>query len=156
MSQNFKLVKIFNHKIIYITPGQTFFGVLKYTFFIILSSILNKQLIIHVHGNYLRKEYNSLSGFKRGVFYFLLSRFSKGILLSVSLKENLIPFIDESKIFIVKNNLLDVIKVTPTYFSETKVVLKNIPDGTVILTNPFPGAYAGMMVNPLQSKKENL
>jgi hypothetical protein len=64
--------------------------------------------------------------------------------------------IDESKIFIVKNNLLDVIKVTPTYFSETKVVLKNIPDGTVILTNPFPGAYAGMIVNPLQSQKENL
>ena len=46
----------------------------------------------------MRKEYNSLNGFKRGVFYFLLSRFTKGIVLSDSLKENLIPFIDESKI----------------------------------------------------------
>ena len=117
LSQNFKLVKIFNHKIIYITPGQTFFGVLKYTFFIILSSILNKQLIIHVHGNYLRKEYNSLSGFKRGVFYFLLSRFSKGIVLSDSLKENLIPFIDESKIFCLPNFAEDYL-----YKEEKKLV----------------------------------
>ena len=117
LSQNFKLVKIFNHKIIYITPGQTFFGVLKYTFFIILSSILNKQLIIHVHGNYLRKEYNSLNGFKRGVFYFLLSRFTKGIVLSDSLKENLIPFIDESKIFCLPNFAEDYL-----YKEEKKLV----------------------------------
>jgi len=117
LSQNFKLVKIFNHKIIYITPGQTFFGVLKYTFFIILSSILNKQLIIHVHGNYLRKEYNSLNGFKRGVFYFLLSRFTKGIVLSDSLKENLIPFIDESKIFCLPNFAQDYL-----YKEEKKLV----------------------------------
>ena len=117
LSQNFKLVKIFNHKIIYITPGQTCSLYLKYTFFIILSSILNKQLIIHVHGNYLRKEYNSLNGFKRGVFYFLLSRFTKGIVLSDSLKENLIPFIDESKIFCLPNFAQDYL-----YKEEKKLV----------------------------------
>ena len=36
--------------------------------------------------------------------------------------------LDENKIFIVRDNVLDVIEVTPTYFSETKVVLKNIPE----------------------------
>ena len=103
LSQNFKLVKIFSNKIIYITPGQTFYGILKYALFIILGSILKKQLIIHVHGNYLKQEYNSLRGLKRVVFYFLLSRFTKGIVLSNSLKDNLTPFINESKIFCVPN-----------------------------------------------------
>jgi hypothetical protein len=41
------------------------------------------------------------------------------------------------------------------YFSNTKVVLKDIPDGTIILSSPFPGAYVGMMVKPLQVKKES-
>ena len=103
LSQNFKLVKIFSNKIIYITPGQTFYGILKYALFIILGSILKKQLIIHVHGNYLKQEYNSLRGLKRVVFYFLLSRFTKGIVLSNSLKDNLTPFINERKIFCVPN-----------------------------------------------------
>ena len=64
--------------------------------------------------------------------------------------------LDENKIFIVRDNVLDVIEVTPTYFSETKEVLKNIPDKTIILSNPFPGAFVGMSVKPLQRKKENI
>jgi multidrug efflux pump subunit AcrA (membrane-fusion protein) len=63
--------------------------------------------------------------------------------------------LDENKIFIVRDNVLDIMEVTPTYFSETKVVLKNIPDKTIILSNPFPGAFVGMSVKPLQSQKEN-
>ncbi len=117
LSQNFKLVKIFSNKIIYITPGQTFYGILKYALFIILGSILKKQLIIHVHGDYLKQEYNSLRGFKRVVFYFLLSRFTKGIVLSNTLKENLIPFIDENKIYCLPNFAQDYL-----YKNEKKLV----------------------------------
>ena len=65
-------------------------------------------------------------------------------------------FLDENKIFIVRDNVLDIMEVTPTYFSETKVVLKNIPDKTIILSNPFPGAFVGMSVKPLQRLKENI
>ena len=115
--QSFKFIKIFNNRIIYITPGQTFYGVLKYAFFIILSSILKKELIIHVHGNYLRQEYNSLKGIQRCVFYFLVSRFTKGIVLSNSLKENLTPFIDKSKIFCLPNFAQDYL-----YEEEKKLV----------------------------------
>jgi len=64
--------------------------------------------------------------------------------------------LDENKIFIVRDNVLDIMEVTPTYFSETKVVLKNIPDKTIILSNPFPGAFVGMSVKPLQRLKENI
>ena len=101
--QSFNLIKIFNNRIIYITPGQTFYGILKYGFFIISGSVFRKELIIHVHGNHLGEEYKSLNGIKKYIFYCLVSRFSKGIVLSNSLKDNLTPFIDESKIFCLPN-----------------------------------------------------
>ncbi len=62
--------------------------------------------------------------------------------------------LDEEQIFIVRDSILDIIDVTPIYFSNSKVVLKNIPDGTVILSKPVPGAYARMLVKPLGTKKE--
>ena len=63
--------------------------------------------------------------------------------------------LDENKVFIVRDSVLDMIDVRPVYFSDTKVVLKEVPDGTIILSSPFPGAYVGMMVKPLQVQKES-
>lgn len=97
------IFKILKNKIIYITPGQTFYGILKYGFFIILGSIFRKELILHVHGNHLGEEYKSLNGIKKYIFYCLVSRFSKGIVLSDSLKHNLTPFIDQGSIFCLPN-----------------------------------------------------
>ncbi len=56
------------------------------------------------------------------------------------------------KIFIVRDSILDVIEVTPVYFSDKKVVLKGIPDKTVILSKSVPGAYAGMLIKVFQEK----
>lgn len=103
LSINTYFLKLFSSKIIYITPGQTFLGVMKYAFFIIISSILRKELIIHVHGNYLGQEYKTLRGIKKLAFHFLVSRFTKGIVLSDSLKQNLTPFIDQGSIFCLPN-----------------------------------------------------
>ena len=63
--------------------------------------------------------------------------------------------LDEEKIFVVKDSILDIIDVNAVYFSDAKVVLKNIPDGTIILSKPVPGSYAGMMVKTLKNKKDN-
>ena len=46
------LYKVFSNHNIYITIGITFFGVVKYAPFIILGSLLNKNLIVHLHSNY--------------------------------------------------------------------------------------------------------
>ena len=100
---NSSFFKVLKNNIIYITPGQTFFGVLKYALFIVTASALRKELIIHVHGNYLGKEYQSLKGIKRVIFYFLVSRFTKGIVLSNSLKQNLTPFLEDKNIFSLPN-----------------------------------------------------
>jgi len=100
---NVKALKVFKNDIIYITPGQTFFGIAKYTLFILLSSILKKEIIIHVHGNYLGKQYSELSGIKKKFFYFLISKFTKGIILSRSLKNNLSPFLKTENIHVLNN-----------------------------------------------------
>ncbi|WP_426431859.1 glycosyltransferase family 4 protein [Winogradskyella sp. HB-48] len=99
--------KIFNSDIVYITPGQTFFGVLKYMLFILLSKLLGKELIIHVHGNFLGKQYELLTGLKKKIFYWLLKKTSKGIVLSESLKTNMSSFIDEHQIFVCYNFVED-------------------------------------------------
>lgn len=103
LKMNFNVFKIFKNDIIYITPGQTFFGITKYTLFILLSSILKKEIIIHVHGNYLGRQYSELIGVKKKFFYFLVSKFTKGIVLSASLKQNLTPFLNEINIHVLYN-----------------------------------------------------
>lgn len=56
--------------------------------------------------------------------------------------------LEDNQVFVVKDNVLEVIDVNPVYFSEDKVVLKGIPDSTVVLKKPVPGAYVGMRVKP--------
>lgn len=103
LTLNSKAIKILKSDIIYMTPGQTFFGVAKYFVFILLSSLLRKKLIIHVHGNYLGKHYQELKGIKKIFLSYLLSKFNKGIVLSNSLVNNLSPFLEKNKIFIAPN-----------------------------------------------------
>ncbi|KAB8152060.1 HlyD family efflux transporter periplasmic adaptor subunit [Kordia sp. TARA_039_SRF] len=76
---------------------------------------------------------------------------------AIEISRNLL--LESEEIFVVRDSILDLIDVKPIYFSDKKVVLKNIPDGTVILSKPVPGAYAGMAVKPFgaedkEDKKE--
>ncbi|WP_299675362.1 glycosyltransferase family 4 protein [uncultured Dokdonia sp.] len=98
-----KAYKILSYKTIYITPGQTFFGVIKYTGFIIISSLLGREIIVHVHGNHMGNEYKTLHGVKKKLFHYLLSKTTKGIVLSKSLKGNMTPFIAEEKVKVLPN-----------------------------------------------------
>ena len=113
LALNFQVFKIFTNDIIYITPGQTYYGITKYSLFIILASILNREIITHVHGDHLRNEYKSLHGIKKKIFQYLLSRSTKGIVLSESLKENMSLFIKEENIYTLYN------------FAEDYLVTKN-------------------------------
>ena len=67
---------------------------------------------------------------------------------AIEIDRNLL--LESQQVFVVKDSLLDVIDVKPVYFSDTKVVLKNIPNGTIILKKAVPGAYAGMLVKPFE------
>jgi len=65
---------------------------------------------------------------------------------AIEINRNLM--LDGNQVFVVKDNVLDIIEVQPVYFSDSKVVLKGIPNGTVLLSKPVAGAYAGMSVKP--------
>ena len=54
--------------------------------------------------------------------------------------------VDESKIFILNDSVLDILKVEPIYFSDRDVVVKGVPNGTKLLSRSVPGAYVGMLV----------
>lgn len=54
--------------------------------------------------------------------------------------------VDQSEIFVLRDSILDVMPVNPVYFSPKEVVIKGVPDDTVILAKSVPGAYAGMLV----------
>ena len=65
--------------------------------------------------------------------------------------------LENDQIFVVRDSILDLIDVKPVYFSDRKVVLKQIPDGTTIITKPVVGAYAGMLVKVYKEQTaENL
>ena len=72
---------------------------------------------------------------------------------AIEINRNLL--LENEEIFIVRDSVLDVMPVKPVYFSDTKVVLKNVPNGTVILEKPVPGAYAGMLVKPFEYSTKN-
>ena len=57
--------------------------------------------------------------------------------------------LEGDKIFVVRDSILDMIDVKPVFFSDKKVVLKEVPNGTAILSKPVIGAYAGMLVKVL-------
>ena len=63
--------------------------------------------------------------------------------------------LEDNQVFIITDGLLATMPVTPIYFSETKVILKGLPDGVILLKRPVPGAYAGMLVKPFEAKQTN-
>ena len=99
----FSLYKVFFVDIIYCTIGQTFFGVLKYAPFVLFAKVLRKSSVVHVKGGHLKDSYDQMGLLKKITIKFILKSFSKGIVLSKSLKPLLEPFLKESRIFIQHN-----------------------------------------------------
>ena len=99
ISQYFQAHKIFKSDIVYVAIGLTFFGVLKDAPFLLFSKLLRKQVVLHVHGNYLQTQYALLSGIKKKIFHYILSKANKGIVSSELLKHNLTPFLSDDKIY---------------------------------------------------------
>lgn len=103
----FKLFKIIANDYTYITPGQTFFGVVKYAPFVYLAKLFKKKIIVHIHGNFLHVEYKNVSSWKKKLMHLVLSKSDKGIILSESLSDNLTPFMDQKKIYPLYNFVED-------------------------------------------------
>lgn len=63
--------------------------------------------------------------------------------------------LENNEIFVVRDSVLDVIPVKPIYFSDKRVVLKDVPDGITIMSKPLIGAYTGMSVKIYGEEQDN-
>ena len=72
---------------------------------------------------------------------------------AIEIDRNLL--LENNEIFVVRDSLLDIVPVRPIYFSDTKVVLKDVPDGTIILSRPLQGAFVGLLVKKYIENKPN-
>lgn len=59
------------------------------------------------------------------------------------------------KLFVVRDSILDLQDVKPIFFSEKEVVLKGMPDGSLMVNRMVPGAYAGMLVKIYTERPDN-
>ena len=118
-----EIYKIFFVSKVYYTPGQTFFGVLKYAPFVLFSKFLGKEIIVHIHGNYVAKQYEKLDGLQKRIFRKILSYSNKGIVLSKTLHNNLSPFIAKENVFVLPNFYNKQLTEQPVEkaFSELKI-----------------------------------
>jgi glycosyltransferase involved in cell wall biosynthesis len=103
------IFKVLKADIVYITPGQTFYGVVKYAPFIYVARWFGKQIISHIHGNHLYQEYKNSAVCKKYIMRSILGKSNKGIVLSTSLKPNLTPFIEGKNIYILANFVEDIL-----------------------------------------------
>jgi len=55
--------------------------------------------------------------------------------------------VDETSVYAVQNGVLVLVPVETVYFMPNKMVVRGVPDGKMILTQPVAGAHSGMMVN---------
>ncbi len=129
----FKVFKIPFSDILNITIGQTVFGVIKYLPFLIVAKLLNKVTVVHLHGGFLKNEYDSQSGFKKRLMLYTLKKFDYGIVLSNSLKVHLNFFLDDEKVFVCKNFYEDKLKIHEEgkkNYKELRIVfLSNLIEG---------------------------
>ena len=70
---------------------------------------------------------------------------------AITIDRNLLQ--SEKQLFVVRDTILDIIDVKPVYFSEKTVVIKGVPNGTILVNKPVPGAYAGMRVKVYEKNK---
>ncbi|MGB5555232.1 MAG: HlyD family efflux transporter periplasmic adaptor subunit [Flavobacteriaceae bacterium] len=72
---------------------------------------------------------------------------------AIEIDRNLL--LEGDKIFVVRDTILDMIDVKPVYFTDKTVVVKEVPNGTTIMSKPLLGAYTGMAVKVYVSKTAN-
>jgi glycosyltransferase involved in cell wall biosynthesis len=65
--------------------------------------LLNRESIVHVKGGYLKTSYENMSYFKKTISKFILQLYSKGIVLSDSLRPLLEEFLDSDNVFVQHN-----------------------------------------------------
>jgi len=66
--------------------------------------------------------------------------------------------VDDTKLFVVTDSILNLQNITPVFFNEKTVVVKGLENGQKLVKEPVPGAHEGMVVKkaPSNSPKNSL
>lgn len=89
----------------YLTPGQTFFGFMRFCFYMICCKVKKTPYILHFHGGYFRSMFDSLRPTQQAVLRFFLQKSAGVIVLGESLKFMFEGIVPDDKIYICKNGV---------------------------------------------------
>ena len=64
--------------------------------------------------------------------------------------------VENDKVFIVRDTILDLVTVDPIFFKESTAVVKGLEDGMQILSKAIPSAYVGMKVKIFSEEQAGL
>jgi len=109
---SFKILFSKGLEVVYITPGQSVVGYMKYTPFMWAARIRKIPCYIHIHGGYFRNMYNGLRGWKKRIVDKSLSGLAGTIVLGPSLKYMFEDLVPDEKIFVCENGVEDEIFAT--------------------------------------------
>jgi hypothetical protein len=70
---------------------------------------------------------------------------------AVEIARNLL--VDNSKLYIVKDSVLDLINVNVLFENKNTIVINGLENGTKLVSKPIPGAHVGMLVKIYNTNK---
>lgn len=62
--------------------------------------------------------------------------------------------VDQSRVFGVRDTVLEMMPVQPVFFSEKHVIVKGLKEGALVLSKAVPGAYPGMVIKVAGTSEE--
>lgn len=107
-----------NYNIVYITPAQSYLGFLKYVPFINCGKFKKIPVIIHFHGGFVKKMYDSLDEGKQHNIKKAFNKCDGIIVLGNSLKYMLKGIVPDEKIIVCENGVLDEFVLSRDEFNE--------------------------------------
>lgn len=106
------------YDVIYMTPGQSFLGFMRFSPYMILGFMKKISCYIHIHGGNFRNVYESLSPKKQSILNYFFKRLSGVIVLGNSLRSMFKDLIEENKIFVCENGVQDHVIATEKEIEE--------------------------------------
>ncbi|OSY87820.1 RND transporter [Tenacibaculum holothuriorum] len=63
--------------------------------------------------------------------------------------------VENKSVYVVRNNVLDLVSINPIHFNESSVVVKGLKNGTQLVSKAIAGAYVGMPVKIFSETQES-
>lgn len=100
----FKVIFI-KFDVMYITPGQSYLGFMRFSPYMYIAILKRKPVYIHIHGGNFRNMYEELNDSKKSKIFYFLKRIKGAIVLGDSLKKMFSNLVEEEKVFVCENGV---------------------------------------------------